>query len=442
VATSAIALGLFSSTNRPLLYDEFVYFMIGPLSFTETLSVIRDTTTNVNQGVTGAYLFSDWLLLQIFGASDVALRLPSLVFGAAFLTYALLFLRLRGMGFVALTIFPVFMITQELVMHYVGEARTYMPLAASAVGLLAYYCAPESFRKSPRGLAVAWSAAMIGVLFHPYIALYWPAVLLFGFLFLRGRHSLRNLVSFANPVLVLIGAAAYTTIAALTWIRGRANADVDPFNFLPGPLPVEILVQNFYAFVTPAIAAVAAVAVISSLALTLIGAPSGVKRAVCALAEDLLPPAVLFILAFLLALAISFTSIAADFWIFPRQWIASAALASIAIFWAGYVVIAKAGVVSAGRERLSAALVTVAVAVPASTVAAQQARALIEWNARPAQTSPTQAQLDDLQSEQQQLTDGQWMPFAQVNADTGGRVWPEFRSYYLDTDWSEFVLQD
>ena len=442
VATSAIALGLFSSINRPLLYDEFVYFMVGPLSFTETLSVVRDTTTNVNQGVTGAYLFSDWLLLQIFGASDVALRLPSLVFGAAFLTYALIFLRLRGMGFVALTIFPIFMITQELVMHYVGEARTYMPLVASAVGLLAYYCAPEPFRKSPRGLAVAWSAAMIGVFFHPYIALYWPAVLLFGFLFFQRQHSLRNLASFANPVLVLTGVATYTAIAALTWIRGRANADVDPFNFLPGPLPVEILVQNLYAFVNPAAVALVAAAVISSLALTLIGASGGVKRAVRSLAKDLLPPAVLFLLAFLAALAISFTSIAADFWIFPRQWIASAALAAIAIFWASYVVIANAGVVSAGRKRLSAALLTVAVAVPASTVAAQQARDLIEWSARPGEVAPTQAQLEDLQSEQQQLTDGQWMPFAQVNADTGGRVWPEFRSYYLDTDWSTFFLQD
>ena len=87
--SSGIALALFSSFNRPLLYDEFIHFMTGPLTFNEVIRVIHETTINLNQGVTGTYLLADWVLLQVFGASDVALRLPSFVLGALFFSFAL-----------------------------------------------------------------------------------------------------------------------------------------------------------------------------------------------------------------------------------------------------------------------------------------------------------------------------------------------------------------
>lgn len=45
--------------------------------------------------------------------------------------------------------------------------------------------------------------------------------------------------------MVICGVVIHTAIALSTWARGRATAFVDSFNFLPGPLPVEILVQRF-----------------------------------------------------------------------------------------------------------------------------------------------------------------------------------------------------
>jgi len=440
--TSLLALGLYSSLNRPLLYDEFVYFMAGPLTFAEVLTVIHETTTNVNQGVTGAYLFSDWLLLQIFGASDVALRLPSLLFGSVFLVYSLTFLRQRGMGYVALTMFPVFMLTQELVMHYVGEARTYLPLAAATIGLLTYYCAPDDFRRGSWGRLIGWSAVLTGVLFHPYIALYWPAVLVFAFSFFQQGRSWRKLASFANPALVITGIVVYVVIASLTWIRGRANADVDPFNFLPGPLPLEIMVQKFYAFTSTLPAAISLIAVIGSIALTLAGHPQGLRGGLHELAVKLRAPTALFIVAFALAVVVSLSSIAADFWIFPRQWIASTALSAVAIFWAGYALAAAAGTNSPMQGRISGALLIAAVLGSAAGVASTQVQQLIDWHSRPAQAAPDREQLKMLLDEELPLTDDQWMPFAQVNIDSGGSVWPEFRSYYLETDWSTFFLQD
>ena len=444
VGTSALAIVLYSSWNRPLLYDEFVYFVAGALSFSEVLSVIQETTTNVNQGVTGAYLLTDWALMQVFGAADWALRLPSLVFGALFIVYSLTFLRHKSVGAYGLTLFPVFLITQELVVHYFGEARTYMPLAAATIGLLTYYSASPQWRTSRSGRATGWSAAIIGVLFHPYIALYWPTVLLFGYWTQhRGSHrdasTVRSIVRWSNPPMVITGVIVFAAIAMATWARGRANAFVDPFNFLPGPLPVEILVQNLYAFRPLAVAAVSAAALIVTAGALLARQPRSTRRETT---TALIQPAVLFVVAFVLSLIVSLSSIVADFWIFPRQWIASTALAAIAIFWAGCVLYQHAASISTARG------ITVAIALSAATVIAavgvvvHQVTDLRNWNTREPASQPDRADLAQNLARVGALTDAEWMEYAQVNVDQGGHVWPEFRSYYLDTDWSQFVLRD
>ena len=444
VATSVLALVLFSSWNRPLLYDEFVYFVAGSLSLSEVLWVIQETTTNVNQGVTGAYLLTDWALMQAFGAADWALRLPSLVFGVLFIVYALTFLRHKGVGAFGLALFPLFLLTQELVMHYVGEARTYMPLAAASIGLLTYYSATPQWRKSLAGRSTGWSAAIIGVLFHPYIAVYWPAVLLFGY-WTQHRRSLWNkattmsIVRWSNPSLVITGAFVYAGVALSTWARGRATAFVDPYNFLPGSLPVEIVAQNLYAF-TPAVVAVIAAIALGFVAALLVppGSRLNGRAAIAALFE----PAVLFIAAVTLALLISFSSILADFWIFPRQWIASAAMGALALFWAGFQLQQCARDISRPRGVAVAAALTGLTVVAATGVVAQQVADQRVWIYRPVINQPDRTSLIAKLDRQDRLNDADWMEYAQVNVDQGGMVWPEFRNYYLNTDWSQFVLRD
>lgn len=444
VTTSVIALCLFSSWNRPLLYDEFVYLVAGSLSLPEILSVIQETTTNVNQGVTGAYLLTDWALMQVFGAADWALRLPSLVFGALFIVYSLTFLRHKGVGAFGLTLFPIFLITQELVIHYAGEARTYMPLAAATIGLLTYYSATPQWRKSLAGRSTGWSAAIVGVLFHPYIALYWPVVLLFGYWTQhRGSHryasTVRNILRWSNPPLVITGVIIYTAIALATWARGRATTFVDPFNFLPGPLPVEILAQNLYAFRPLATATITAAALAITIGALLAHQPQSSRQAT---AKALIEPAVLFVAAFVLSLLVSLSSIVADFWIFPRQWIASTALAAIAIFWAGFVLCQQAACISTARGTTVAIALSAATVVAAAGVVFHQVTDLRDWNTRQPASQPDQADLAQNLARAGLLTDAEWMEYAQVNVDQGGPVWPEFRSYYLDTDWSTFVLRD
>jgi hypothetical protein len=443
VLTTVFALTLYSSWNRPLLYDEFVYFVAGGIpTLPQVLDSIHETTTNVNQGVTGAYLLADWGLLQIFGAQAWALRLPSLIFGVLLFLYAGVFFRGQKLGPVAIAMFPIFMMTQELVMRYVGEARTYMPLAAASFGLLAYYSLDSAGRTRAGGRVVGWSAMLIGVMFHPYIALYWPALIMFGFLVLhRGSRNMRGLVQFANMPLVLTGVIIYVTIAGLTWARGRATAYVDPFHFLPGPLPLEIVAQNLYAWVHP-VTLIVATAALVAVTLIFVRSHTPVSAAVRQGIHLLAPPAALAVLAYVLALLISVTSIAADFWIFPRQWIASAALTALAVFWGGWRVWAAIARESRFLGRVAGVLLITTVAVAAVSPVTTHIEALMTWSARALQVSPDAGVLRAALEGGETLDDAAWMEFSQTNVDSGGPVWPEFASYYLATDWSMFVLSD
>lgn len=441
--TTLLALALYSGWNRPLLYDEFVYFVIGGIpTLPQVLQVIHDTTTNINQGVTGAYMLADWALLKIFGAQAWALRLPSLIFGALFFVYAAIFLRGRRMGPVALAIFPIFMITQELVMHYVGEARTYMPLATASVGILAYYFIDPCERRRASVRLLGWSAMLIGVLFHPYFALYWPVLLVFAFCITTpSPRGVRALINFSNPVLVATGAGIYIAVALLTWTRGRATAYVDPFNFLPGPLPVEIIAQNLYAWITP-LALVGAFAAVFVIVVLFLQTHSPLKSAILSGMRVLAAPGALALIAYMLAVLISISSIAADFWIFPRQWIASSALIALAGFWGAWCLWREIDAVSIPRGRTVGALLVVAVLMAALSPLVDQVMSLGEWMARSPESELDQRSLRDSLGRGDVTVDGEWMEFAQSNVDRGDRVWPEFGEYYLGTDWSGFVLSD
>lgn len=456
VLSALAAVVLFSGWNRPLFYDEFVYFMATAApSFGDALSVVRETTTNVNQGVTGAYLLVDWVFVHLFGAHMWVLRLPSVIAGVLLLGFGAIFLRLKGAGPIALTLFPLFMLSQELVMHYAGEARTYMPLAVSAVGLVTYYSLEPMQRSSWWGRTIGWSAALIGVLFHPYVALYWPMALIFGLvtnarawfdLPADHRRTPLKILNFANPVLVLVGTLLYVAIAGSTWARGRATAFVNPFNFLPGPLPVEIAIQNLYVFRNPIVLGVvgsllAAIALVWVYLARTSDAP-GKAGGLHNLWVVWRGPLLLAGLAYAAALLISLSSILADFWIFPRQWIASVALVALAGFWGVWATIQSIGTDSRTWGAVASALATAAVLTLAVVGSAQQLAQVSESWARSLYVTPTREDLVTVLDAGRVLSDPDWMEFAQANADQGGSIWPEMWIYYRDTDWDAFVLRD
>ena len=444
VVASAGVLALFTSWNKPLLYDEYVYFALGGLPTTgDAFDAVWQTTTNLNQGVTGAFMMSDFWFLKLFGADAGALRLPGLLTAILLFVYSAIFLVGRRVSLWALPAIPAVFVTQELVLRYVGEARTYMPLAAAVIGILAYYSLDDQSRTTWWGRSTGWSAVLLGVLFHPYFIGYWFAIACFGLLVWKRESGDWSVRSYLNVPLVAVGGAIFAAVGALTWMRGTATADVDPFNFLPGPLPIEIIAQNTYFLIGSPVAALAAALVVATPLLVLVRQRIALRTVV----SVSIPPVLLIALAFGLALAISISTIVNDFWIFPRQWIASTALAAlggmwlVAEWWKASASSGASKSASPGRAFASAisALALMTMAMPSVVAQWEQ---LQEWGARPLATVSTQEELRARLDAGGVLSDPEWISYAQVNIDLGGDVWPEFGRYYSDIDWTTFVLTD
>lgn len=447
VILSVVLLALYSSWNRPLWYDEMVYFVLGGLaSVSDALSTIEETTTNVNQGTTGGYMLLDYLSLSAFGAQTWALRLPSLIFGLYFLAAAAIFLRGRGVGWLGLWGLILLLTGQQTLMYYAGEARTYMPLAAATAGVLAYYFVPLGDRKRLSTRVLGWSAVLIGVLFHPYFALYWPLILVFS---VAVQHRWKALVRFANPALVVAGTSIFFIVASLTWLRGSARREeLDPYLFLVDPLWRSIVAQMFQTIHVDRILVV--VVGLTILVSAVLASPSW-KQARATL-EKWWPPFALLMVSFVAAVAISAVSIQQEFWIIPRQWIASIGLSSIALIWLFSVIIRQVllvrGATAAMLIRAVVGLVLVAGAIDPIVGQVEQLR---NWSADRTGISldsvPTQAQLaEELRrvsvGEREPLSEDEWVTFSNANTLRGGPVWSEFGNYYSTRNWNEFVLRD
>ena len=444
---SVVLLALYSSWNRPLWYDEMVYFVLGGLdSVPDVLSTIYETTTNVNQGTTGAYMFLDYVSLSMFGAHTWALRLPSLLFGLYFLTAAAVFLRGRGVGWLGLWALTLLLAGQQTLMYYVGEARTYMPLAAATAGVLAYYFIPLENRRRIGPRVLGWSAVLIGVLFHPYFAVYWAVILLFA---AAVQSKWKLLIRFSNPILVIVGTSFFFIVASLTWLRGSAKReDLDPFLFLVDPLWRSIVAQLFQAIYVDRV--LVAVAGFTLLASALLASPGW--RQARETIQQWWPPVVLLIVSFLAAVVLSVISIEQAFWIIPRQWIASIGVSSIALIWLFSVMIRR---VLSVRGMLVANIIKAAIGLviifAAMEPAIGQLTQLRSWNNDRAQSSlseiATQAQLaEELRrvsaGEREPLSEDEWVAFGNANTLRGGLVWSEFGDYYTSRDWDNFVLRD
>lgn len=375
-----------------------------------------------------------WAALSTLGASTFAMRLPSLLFGAYLLWVSWVFLRSRAVGWLGLLAVPIVLAGQTTLMHYVGEARTYMPLAAAVVGVLAYYSLDETRRRSWFGRALGWSAVAIGVLYHPYFALYWPVLLLFAWFLAKRPPFLR----FVNPLLVIIGAIVYIGIAMQTWLRGVAPADLDPYYWLGDPLWRAIVAQSFEFVYVQRWLELIAVVVLAALFVVAVASTSW-RHTLQAAA----PAVVLVVLALALAAVLSWISVRQGFWVIPRQWIASIALVPLALIW---LTSALARLASAKQPWLSHAFVGVlfGIAVLAAVAPTQlRTQQLYEWSSRvlPPSTG-LRDELADRVAADDYPTEEEWVAYAQGNIDEGGPVWPEFAWYYTGRDWSTFMLQD
>ena len=434
---------LFAGADKPLWIDEFLHFAMAGMNLADALHTIWATTSGdgVNWGQTGAYFLLDYALGSVFGASTIALRMPSILAAFALLMSAVMFLRLNGLSRWYQGLVLMAFAGQGSIMYYAGEARPYMPMASFAVASLVYYRFPLDRRRTWLARCFGIYGVVIGSVFHPYYVLFLPIVL--GFSFWRARRdgstelTRSDVVRFAQPTLVIPGLALFIAVGALTWLKSRTNMDYDTLeyagslsglahDFYSTHLPIVFLLGSFTAsFVSPTLEWFTPELLTAPLFLVVL--------TVLPLARPrwrpaLTPPVVLLWLGLGTTVALSLMSYWQHYWILARQWLGGIAFATIAIVW---FLGELAGVATRENSRFWQGLVIafVGVLIAVSTVVvAGRAQRLLSWN-------QAWSQFENDQRTRQELVDatmqnGDWVYLGNMNVVRGGPVWPEVAEYY------------
>jgi hypothetical protein len=429
---SLAATALHGSFGRPIWIDEFVHFALGSHSSTaEALDTIYKTTVTLSHGQTGVYMLLDYWLMQLFGANAVALRLPSLLSTLLLFWAATTLLRVRGFGpgWQALAVLALF--ANTTLMYFAGEARPYMPLAAASLGTVAYYLAPpaERPRRTLRALGVV--SIVWGAVVHPYFSLYWLPLFLFsyGLAVAEGTRApgFRSLLAHVNLPLSAVGVGLYFGVGAVTWLRGGPAFTFDPFEWVKRDRLVYEFVSvshgNFLPWSLLPWSPDTLLAVFAAIPIAYLLVPRCVRARVRALVF----PALLLALSLALAILIGWFSYRRSYWILPRQWVASMALAAVATVWVWAEIGRALGRVHRALG-FTVLVVTFGLLLPqAHLVFVERSRSVSAYLAErsgptgdppPPETAPPPT--DNLG----------WVDLANANVRAGGPVWPVFRRYY------------
>ena len=332
ILASAYILAAYSSFTRPIWIDEFLHFAFGShRSTSETWQSISDTLPTFNFGQTGFHMLVNYWTLHHFGASSFLMRLPSLLAAGLLLFSSVqIAIRLRfGPAWTLLLLASYF--CQQNLMHYAGEARPYMPLAASVMGMLAFYLIPSEERTLLTRLLGAFSISL-GAIFHPYFAFYWLLLAILTFIFqethLTWRLIFSGFIRHCDPLISAPAAIAYLLLAKLTWLKGTPDFQMDPFQWIKGDGLFTTFSQiahfQFLGKAHPAPFFFIGAVLLAS-AIPRVRHNPHFRR--------LAPPIALLVLALGISLFLSAASYHRNYWILPRQWVASQAICCLAVIW-------------------------------------------------------------------------------------------------------------
>jgi hypothetical protein len=367
-------------------------------------------------------MLADWALLQAFGASAIALRLPSLIASLVLMWAAVLFLRNRGMNWFWQWFVLVALAGSAMWVYFIAEARPYMPLAASAVALVAFYCATPSQRRSWPVRIVGVVGLIGGALFHPYWIYYLGMAGVFGLLVAWADRSwsvtLKSIWRFVGGWLLVVALVSFVLVGQLTWMRRVREFNYNPFEWLESPSSTaELMLRDHLVgdFRTQWL-------FMGTAVLIVVISTRPRQRA-----ARLLLPIVLLILGLASSLLISYLSYIRDYWIFERQWIGGVALCLLAMVWL-FGELWNAG--SGSRlwwRRIPSAIFVVLIAVGAVTSVRASVEARSTWAEANAEFAAEARSPEEILAD---LSDENVVYAANVNIVRGGPVWPGFSDYY------------
>lgn len=413
----------YASLGRPIWIDEFLHFAFGSEPSTAAAwTTIRATIRGVNFGQTGAYMIADYWLLKLFGASAFWLRLPSIA-SALFMALAtVIFFHVRGFKAYWSLLALMALFCQHALMYYAGEARPYMPLAGASVGALAYYSISQAMRRTWWAFFLGLASILWGSLMHPYFAIYWAALACFTYWETR-EYSIGNVTpgSFfrhCNPTLSVIGIITYFSIGLATWMRSGRVLNLDPFFWISNDGLYKTFFDETHFEILAGHAAIAVVLfVATAIALSLS------RQWRQGFLNQLISPLALIFLSLAISALLSFISYRNHYWILPRQWVASIALATIGLIW---FLAALLEIVGNWSHVLQFFLVLLlAIGVVSRLVGAQELinAERTSWANQATPKMPLNTQAVPSNSDE-------WVALANANIASGGLVWPVFRKFY------------
>ena len=326
----AIILVSYAGLWRPIWFDEFLHFAMGGMTFEYALKTIDYTTIEVNHGQTGVYMLLDWALLQLFGASAIALRLPSLLSAALLLAAAVTFLRLRGFSYGWQYVLLAAFATHGFLMGFAGEARPYMPLAAATVAVLTYYQYPVNERRRFWPMSLAIFGVIGGVLMHPYIAYLLLLILPFSIWIAvrdgRTAWSIRSISIYVNLPLLITGGGLFLLVGQLTWMRRVLSFGYDPLQWTGNSWGLLFKHGLEVHFINRS-SGWLWLAVVTGLTLMCLALNRFNVNV------SLLPPFALICIGLASSVTVSYLSVIRTYWIFPRQWVAGIAVVTLGSVW-------------------------------------------------------------------------------------------------------------
>jgi hypothetical protein len=426
---------VFSGINRPLWIDEVLHFAFGGYDSTQDVwrAIVRSIRGGLNLNQTGVYQLVDYWLLKAFGASAIWLRMPSSIGVLVLFSGAVCVLRTRGFSYAWQVAVLLLLVSENLLMYFVAEARPYMLLAATCVGVLAYYGA-DVHRRHWFISVVGWISALVGAAIHPYFLPYYFFVV--GLTYAdRISWNLRRIAAkdiwrHLQPAMLSLTLAIYFGVGMLTWMPRQQQLADHPFGFVPrNSLPGNVVYFHFeFLFDMAKHAHPRVMLLFIFIFLAVLGAIAilALARSSC---RSLLSPLALIFGALLLSGLLSLASYLAHYWILPRQWVASIALTCVGTVW---LCAAGAELLPAGARRGAAIAVAIFAAFRAEAAVVSQFDKIDRWRAEQSTIALNagHVSLDQLTRAGVDEVDAEWVALANQNVLVGGPVWPIFQRFY------------
>ncbi|NDY83479.1 hypothetical protein G3I67_09570 [Orrella sp. NBD-18] len=424
---SVALLALYIPYAKPIWIDEFLHFALGGFESTvEVLKVIDKTTKTFNHGQTGFYMLIDYYLLKIFGANAFAMRLPSLISGCLLIIAGIIFLRAKKIGLIGQIAYVVALFGQVNLMNYIGEARPYMPLASSVVGVLAYYSITEDNRDKAIVNILGWSSVLWGALMHPYFILYWFAVCIFSiwskWFNNQKRLKMKELANLINVQLACTVLVLTIGLGSLTWLRTRTEIfKFDPFQWITQTLWVEFTAFSHFAFISNARIYIS-LAVFCPLIYVILPRKNKINI------KEFVEPSIMIIGALIISSLLAFISYTQSYWILPRQWIASQAIVVLGYAWIVGIVMKKVEKINKIISVVSGLLIM------GYLMAEVEPKVKIKVIEKIEDIKKNKLFENNEAINKKNITiptsNDEWVMLARKNIKQGGVVWPVFRSYY------------